>query len=185
MTTSVFCIAAGETHAAAIVSRLKAGGFPERNISVVFPRSLGAGPPHPRGEHRGRRDGARGAPDWLVGLRGLAIRGAGPFIAAGPIIGALGGAAGAGARGVIRTLTRMGVPELEASRYEARANGGSVLISIQSEDSDEAMRGREILAKEGAEDIRSVSDKPRHRVTTPPVFGSGARSRVGPDSDRL
>ncbi len=189
MTTSVLCIAAGEVHAAGIVSRLKAGGLPERSISAIVPRSHGPGRPRPQCDSRGAWGGGRqraaAATDWLTGLGDLAMRGGGPFIAAGPIIAALGGAAGAGARGVIRTLIRMGVPELEASRYEARAERGSVLISIQSEQPDEVRRAREILAEQGAEDITTVSDKPPPVVTTCAARVSGVRSEVEPDSSWL
>jgi hypothetical protein len=76
-----------------------------------------------------------GALGWLAGIGTLAIPGVGPFIAAGPIMAALGGAAvGATVGGVTGTLVGLGIPEFEAKRYEGRVKDGNYLISVRTED---------------------------------------------------
>ena len=63
----------------------------------------------------------------LAGIGALAIPGVGPFIAAGPIMGALAGVGVGGAvGGLIGALVGMGIPEYEAKRYEGRIKDGGV-----------------------------------------------------------
>ena len=77
---------------------------------------------------------------WLAGVGALAIPGLGPFIAAGPIMAALSGAAVGGAfGGITGYLVGLGIPEFEAKRYEGKVKGGSALISVHSESSDETL----------------------------------------------
>ena len=67
----------------------------------------------------------------LAGIGALAIPGLGPFIAAGPIMGALAGlGVGAAAGGLIGALVGMGIPEYEAKRYEGRVKDGGILVSV-------------------------------------------------------
>ena len=62
-----------------------------------------------------------GALGWLAGIGALAIPGVGPFIAAGPIMGMLGGIGVGGAiGGITGALIGLGIPEYEAKRYEGR-----------------------------------------------------------------
>ena len=96
---------------------------------------------------------------WLVGVGSLAIPGVGPFIAAGPIMAALSGAAIVGtAGGLIGALVGMGIPEYEAKRYEARLREGRILISVHSEDRDQTKRAKEIFESAGAEDIATAGE---------------------------
>ena len=105
MKKAVFGIARNETQATMIVENLKAAGFSNNDISVLFPDKAGtkdfAHEQHtkaPEGAAVGAGAGVvlGGALGWLVGIGALAIPGLGPFIAAGPIMAALSGA-GAGA----------------------------------------------------------------------------------------
>src|SRR6185503_11511934 len=90
----------------------------------------------------------------------LAIPGAGPFIAAGPIMAALGGGAiGAGAGGLVGALIGLGIPEYEAKRYEGKLREGNILISIHSDNSDETRRAKEIFERNGAEDISTGGEE--------------------------
>jgi tetrahydromethanopterin S-methyltransferase subunit C len=67
----------------------------------------------------------------LAGIGALAIPGVGPFIAAGPIMGALAGLGVGGAvGGLVGALVGMGMPEYEAKRYEGRIKAGGVLLSV-------------------------------------------------------
>jgi uncharacterized membrane protein len=100
-----------------------------------------------------------GALGWLVGIGALAIPGVGPFIAAGPILAALSGAAvGAAVGGITGALIGMGIPEFEAKRYEGRVKEGGILISVHAETSEEASVAKEIFENAGAKDISTAGE---------------------------
>ena len=179
---SVFGIAKNESQAIMIADNLKAAGFTENDISVLFPDKTGtrdfANEQHtkaPEGAATGAGTGAvlGGALGWMVGIGSLAIPGLGPFIAAGPIMAALAGAGVGGAvGGITGALIGMGIPEYEAKRYEGRVKEGGILLSVHSDNSDWTKRAKEILERTGAQDISSTgeakadygkSDKPRDR----------------------
>src|SRR5436190_18250501 len=172
MSKSVFCIAKSEVQAEAIVNHLKGAGFSNNDISVLFPDKRGtkdfAHEQHtkaPEGAATGVGAGGvlGGALGWLAGIGALAIPGAGPFIAAGPIMAALGGAAiGAGTGGIIGALIGLGIPEYEAKRYEGKLKQGNVLVSVHSDNADETKRAKEIFERAGAEDISTSGEE---RVT--------------------
>ena len=163
MAKAVFGIAHSESQAVTIVERLRAAGFSNNDISVLFPDRAGtkdfAHEQHtkaPEGAATGAGTGGvlGGALGWLVGIGALAIPGLGPFIAAGPIMAALSGAAaGAALGGLAGALIGLGIPEYEAKRYEGKIKEGNVLISVHTENSTERDRARNILEEGGAEDI--------------------------------
>jgi hypothetical protein len=163
MAKAVFGIARSESQAVAIVERLRAAGFSNNDISVLFPDRAGtkdfAHEQHtkaPEGAATGAGTGGvlGGALGWLVGIGALAIPGLGPFIAAGPIMAALSGAAaGAALGGLTGALIGLGIPEYEAKRYEGKIKEGNVLISVHAENSTERDRARTIFEEAGAEDI--------------------------------
>jgi hypothetical protein len=96
----------------------------------------------------------------LAGIGALAIPGVGPFIAAGPIMGALAGVGVGGAvGGLVGALVGMGIPEYEAKRYEGRVKNGGVLLSVHCDTSDEITRAKDVLKRTGAEDISSTSEQ--------------------------
>src|ERR1700674_2187542 len=163
MAKAVFGIARSEAQAAAIADQLRAAGFSENDISVLFPDKQGtkdfAHEQHtkaPEGAATGATGGAvvGGALGWMVGIGALAIPGLGPFIAAGPIMAALAGAAGgAAAGGITGALIGMGIPEYEAKRYEGKVKDGNILLSVHTEDAAERDRAKKILEDGGAVDI--------------------------------
>jgi hypothetical protein len=160
---AVFGIAKSESQAIAIADNLKAAGFSENDVSVLFPDKQGtkdfAHEQHtkaPEGATTGASTGAvlGGALGWMVGIGALAIPGLGPFIAAGPIMAALAGAAGgAAAGGLTGALIGMGIPEYEAKRYEGKVKDGNILLSVHTDDSNERDRAKKILEDGGAVDI--------------------------------
>src|SRR6266404_6942540 len=163
MAKAVFGIARSEAQAITIVERLRAAGFSDNDISVLCPDKAGtrdfAHEQHtkaPEGAATGAGTGGvlGGALGWMVGIGALAIPGLGVFIAAGPIMAALAGAAGgAAAGGLTGALIGMGIPEYEAKRYEGKVKEGKILMSVHTEDSKEVDRVKEILKAGGAEDI--------------------------------
>ena len=167
------------------VESLRASGFRNTDISVLFPENVGTkdfahekGTKAPEGAATGGTTGfiVGGALGWLAGIGALAIPGLGPFIAAGPIMAALAGAgAGGVVGGVTGALIGMGIPEYEAKRYEGRVKKGGILLSVHSDNSDWASRAKRILEQTGAEDISSTgetkgdiqnADKPMPRDAT-------------------
>jgi hypothetical protein len=160
---AVFCIANSEAQAVRIVEDARTAGFSGNDISVLFPDKEGtrdfAHEKHtkaPEGAAAGATTGGvlGGVAGWLVGIGALAIPGLGPFVAAGPIMAALGGAAaGAAAGGLTGALVGLGMPEYEAKRYEGKIKSGGILISIHTEDGDEVTRVKELFKRAGAEDI--------------------------------
>jgi hypothetical protein len=167
--TSVCCIATSEAQAITIVERLKSAGFSNNDISVLLPDKSGtrdfAHEQHtkaPEGATTGGVAGGvvGGALGWLAGIGALAIPGVGPFIAAGPIMAALGGAAvGGTVGGITGALVGMGIPEYEAKRYEGKIKEGNVLISVHSDDHDETRQAKEIFKQSGAKDITSTGEE--------------------------
>jgi hypothetical protein len=96
----------------------------------------------------------------LAGIGALAIPGVGPFIAAGPIMGALAGIGVGGAvGGLVGALVGMGIPEYEAKRYEGRVKAGGVLLSVHCDTSEDITRAKDILKRTGAGDIASAGEE--------------------------
>lgn len=165
---SVFCIATSRSQADLIVERLKDAAFSGNDISVLFPDKTTtrdfAHEKHtkaPEGAVTGAGTGGLlgGALGWIAGIGALAIPGVGPLIAAGPIMAALSGAAiGAAAGGIAGALIGLGIPELEAKRYEGKIREGNLLISVHTEDSDQVSRAKEIFTTAGAQDICTTGE---------------------------
>ncbi len=167
--TAVFGIYRTAAQAESAVDRLLAAGFSNNDISVLLPDSQSSkdfahqkNTKAPEGTATGVTTGGvvGGTLGLLAGIGALAIPGLGPFIAAGPIMGALAGlGVGGTVGGIIGALVGMGIPEYEAKRYEGRLKEGGVLLSVHCETSDEISRGKELLKQTGAEDISSAGEK--------------------------
>jgi uncharacterized protein (TIGR02271 family) len=168
MKRSALCLVDTEDQAETIVERLKSAGFSDNDISVLFPDKGSTrefahekATKMPEGVTIGASTGGAlgGALGLLAGIGAVAIPGLGPFIAAGPIMGALGGGAiGAGVGGLTGALVGLGIPEYEAKRYEGKVKEGGVLISVHSENSDETNRAKAIFKEAGAHDISSTGE---------------------------
>ena len=167
MSTSVFCTAT-ISQTDIIIRNLQSAGFSGNDISVLMADKGGTrdfahehNTKAPEGAATGAGTGAvlGGALGWLAGIGALAIPGLGPFIAAGPIMAALGGAAvGGTVGGLTGALIGMGIPEFEAKRFEGKVKSGSSLISVHSEDGDETKRAKEIFERAGATDITTAGE---------------------------
>jgi hypothetical protein len=168
MGKAVFCIATSEFQAEAIVNDLKGAGFADNDISVLFPDKTGT-KDFGHEQHTKAPEGAvtgastlgvvGGALGWLAGIGALAIPGVGPFIAAGPIMGALGGVAvGAAVGGIGGALVGMGIPEYEAKRYEGKIRAGNILISVHTDNLQQSKRAKDIFTQAGAQDISVTSE---------------------------
>lgn len=168
MSKSVFCIATTQGQAEKIVRNLQSSGFADSEISVLLPDTAGThdmghvkASKAPEGTVAGATTGgvAGGVLGLLAGIGALAIPGLGPFIAAGPIMAALSGAAvGATAGGVVGGLIGMGIPEIEAKRYEEKLKQGNYLISVHVNDNEQEARAKRIYKDAEAEDITTASE---------------------------
>ncbi len=160
---SIFCTATSRAQAEDIVDRLKSADFSAGDISVLFPdKNISkqfVQEKHtkaPEGTVAGAGTGGviGGALGWLMGIGSLAIPGAGPFIAAGPIMAALGGAAIGGAvGGLTGALIGLGIPEIEAKHYEGRLHEGRVFISAHTNSSQRIETAKRIFKEGVAQDI--------------------------------
>jgi hypothetical protein len=180
---AVFGLYATRRDVEAAVDRLKLEGFRNTDISVLMPENVGTkdfahekNTKAPEGFTTGVTSGAvlGGTLGWLVGIGALAIPGVGPFVAAGPIVAALGGVGvGAAVGGLTGALVGMGIPEYEAKRYEGLVKQGNILLSVHSDDRAWASKAESILRDTGAEDIASAgeaegdylnTERPEHRL---------------------
>src|SRR2546428_5499765 len=144
--TAVIGIVPSLTQAEQVVDALVSVGFRSDDVSLLAPDQKSTKEPAtekntkaPEGVTTGATTGGAigGTLGLLAGIGALAIPGLGPFIAAGPIMGALGGMGAGGAiGGIAGALIGMGIPEYEAKRFEGRIKEGGVLMSVHC-DSDE------------------------------------------------
>ena len=181
--TAVFGIFASRAHAESCIDTLIGSGFRSDDISVLAPdqqttKQLATekNTKAPEGATVGATTGGviGGTLGLLAGIGALAIPGVGPFIAAGPIMGALGGlGVGAAAGGLVGALVGMGIPEYEAKRYEGRVKNGGILVSVHCDESDWVSKAKEILERSGAEDVSSAGEKATstHGVTATAAHG--------------
>lgn len=168
MNASAYCTAKTVEQAETIVQELKQSGFTSNDISALLPDKRGTkdfahehNTKAPEGATTGGIAGlgVGAAVGWLAGIGALAIPGVGPFIAAGPIMAALGGAAvGTAAGGIVGALVGLGIPEFEAKRYDAKIREGNILISVHTEDGDQRDTAKEVFKRNHAEDISSASE---------------------------
>lgn len=166
--TAVFGIYHSVKHAEQTVDRLLAAGYTNDAISVLLPDNQSTrefahekNTKAPEGTATGVTTGGviGGTLGLLAGIGALAIPGVGPFIAAGPIMGALAGLGVGGAvGGLIGALVGMGIPEFEAKRYEGQIKDGGVLLSVHCDTSEQIKRAKEVLKETRAQDISSTGE---------------------------
>ena len=165
---AVYGIANSHAQVEQVLRELQSAGFASNDVSVLFPDKEGtrdfAHERHtkaPEGAATGAGTGGvlGGGFGWLAGIGLLAIPGLGPFVAAGPIMAALSGAAiGAAVGGISGALIGMGIPELEAKQYEGKIRAGNILLSVHTESGEERDRAKKILEAAGVTDIASTTE---------------------------
>src|SRR6202521_1223231 len=166
--TAAFGIFKNRVQAEKCVDALIGSGFRSDDISLLAPdqdttKELATekNTKAPEGTATGATAGGAvgGTLGLLAGIGALAIPGLGPFIAAGPIMGALAGLGVGGAvGGLIGALVGMGIPEYEARRYEGRIKEGGVLLSAHCDTSEQIAIAKNILKQTGAQDISSSGE---------------------------
>jgi hypothetical protein len=163
---SVFGIYTDQRQVDDAVHTLRTDGFRTTDVSVLFPDKLGTTDPafqtgREAAESSGSGSTIGGALGLLAGIGALAVPGFGSFIVAGPIIGALAGAAAVGTvGGVAGGLIGLGLPEYEAKHYESRIRTGGILIAVHCDDPEWAQLAMSIMVSTGARDVASTVEEP-------------------------
>jgi hypothetical protein len=158
-----------ETQAGYIIGELRAAGFDSNDVSALLPDTRGAhdfAHAHktkaPEGAIAGVGAGGAigGTLGLLAGIGAIAIPGLGPLIAAGPLMAALSGAAvGATVGGITGALIGMGIPEIEAKRYENKVQDGNILLAVHVANARGIDRAKEIFKRNGADDVSTVGEE--------------------------
>lgn len=195
--TAVFGIFSSLPAAEQGVDALTAAGFRSDDVSLLAPDqqttkefATEKNTKAPEGATTGAATGGAvgGTLGLLAGIGALAIPGVGPFIAAGPIMGALAGlGAGAATGGLLGALVGMGMPEYEAKRYEGRVKDGGILVSVHCDNSDWVSKAKDLLKGAGADDISSTGEKSvgSHSVDTDQDRESVRSTAVGGEYRKL
>ncbi len=168
MSQAVICLVPTPDEANKIIIALQESGFTVDQISALLPdknytKDMGheKHSKAPEGTATGAGAGAvlGGALGLLAGVGALAIPGAGPFIAAGPIMALLSGAAlGTTIGGITGGLIGLGIPEYEAKQYEGKIRDGNILLSVSVDNGDEAKEVEEVYKLFGARDIKRTGE---------------------------
>jgi hypothetical protein len=151
-----------------LINELQSNGFAVGDVSVLFPNKGQTrdfahiqGTKAPEGAMVGGGTGgiAGGVLGLLAGIGAIAIPGLGAFIAAGPLMALLSGAAvGAAVGSITGGLIGLGIPEIQAKAYEGKIQGGNILIAVHTEDSDQVAVAKRIFKARGAEDISVTNE---------------------------
>jgi hypothetical protein len=162
------------------VDALRAAGFRNTDISVLFPENSGskdfAHEKHSKAPEGAALGGGTGAAagaalGWMAGAGALMAPGFEPLAAAGPVMGMLSGmGVGSVLGGMAGGLLGMGRPEYEAKRYEGRIRNGGILLSVR-------LRARREADAENARDpvdYRCLNIRTRRRVR---IASPGSRKR--------
>jgi hypothetical protein len=158
------------------LTQVRSAGFRNTDISVLIPDGLsskqsGNQEKRPKGESMGAGGHTNAITDdlvgWLAGAGTLSIAGIGSFLAAGPVRLALAGSGNsAAANSFVPALTRFGIPEFDAKRYESQLKTGNILFTCHCEGMDRVNRAQEVLQNCGAEDISTSSEVPADYMKT-------------------
>jgi len=166
MQDTVYCLASTEPQANAILEDLRNLGFSGSDISVILPqhaetKNISVKEDAIRGAETGGVVG--GVLGWLAGISSLAIPGVGAFLAAGPLVSALGGAVAGGVVGGLAggsgAVHPLGLPHDVGRRIEDRLRAGDILISVHSRDSIMRDRAVQVFRGAGIDDVYTTEKR--------------------------
>lgn len=127
------------------VSKLKAVGIPDADISLIANRNVSSQYAHVEDSHAtaggvGVGAAVGGGAGLLAGIGLLAIPGLGPVVAAGWLAAtAVGAVGGALAGGIVGALIDAGVPEADAHVYSESIRRGGTMVTVRTADANESV----------------------------------------------
>jgi hypothetical protein len=182
---TIFALYGSRDAAESTAARLIQSGVTASDISVLLPDQLPAfthptdiEPKLPSQATPGSHGILSGALGVLAGLSMLALPGLGPLVGEGTLKAGLAGLGVDAAVGnFAKYLINLGVPELEAKRYEDRLQQQAVLFTVRCDTPERAGQLSELLKDTGAQDLCTVTGTP---VT--PEAAAASASANAPDS---
>lgn len=167
--TAVFGIYPNRIAAEEAMGHLRSAGFRSTDASVLFPENQGTkdlahekNTKAPEGVTAGVIvGGIVGAVlGYLIATGVLVVPRLAPYLAGGPIVTALAGAAALGVLAAIfGALVGLTMPEYEAKRFEGRIRDGGVLLSVHCDNHEWTKRAKNVLEETGAQDIAATGEK--------------------------
>ena len=140
-------------HLEKTLRELKSADFKNEDISILTVKKKDLDKKILEGVATGAITGATGGGllCWLASLGMIAIPGAATFIAAGPFISAIAGAAlGANAGCIAGALVGFGVAEVEAKELEKYIMDKGLIVAVHVNDPSEQLLAKKILAENEA-----------------------------------
>jgi hypothetical protein len=166
MKDTVYCLAATEHQADAILQELRNLGFKATEISVLLKDAKETGNISLKenvmkgAESGGLLGGVLGG---LAGLTALAIPGAGAFLVLGPLLTALSGAAVGGVIGGLAggtgALAPLGIDGDVEKHVRQRLDTGHILIAVHSNDRRRLETASEVFRSTGVDEL-FYTDRP-------------------------
>jgi hypothetical protein len=162
---TIFALYGSRVAAESTADRLIQSGVRTSDISVLLPEQVPALSHHTTLQPKlgkeaavpGSRGVFSGALGVLAGLSMLALPGLGPLVGEGTLKAGLASLGVAGAVGnFAKYLINLGVPELEAQRYEDRLKQQAVLFALRCDTPEQAARFSELMKETGAQDLCAV-----------------------------
>ena len=162
---TIFALYGSRVAAESTADRLVQSGVTTSDISVLLPEHVPALSHHttlqPKLGKEAAAPGSRGvfsgALGVLAGLSMLALPGLGPLVGEGTLKAGLASLGVAGAVGnFAKYLINLGVPELEAQRYEDCMKQEAVLFAVRCDTPERASRLSELMKETGGQDLRIV-----------------------------
>ena len=161
----IFALYGSRDAAESTADKLVQSGFTSSDISVLLPEQVPALSHHttlqPKLGKEAAAPGSRGvfsgALGVLAGLSMLALPGLGPLVGEGTLKAGLASLGVSGAVGdFAKYLINLGVPELEAQRYEDCLKQQAVLFAVRCDPPERASRLSELMKETGAQDLCTV-----------------------------
>ena len=165
---TIFALYGSREAAESAADRLIRSGVTSSDISVLLPKQVPALAHDTKMEpklpnqtptvptSRGIFSGALGV---LAGLSMLALPGLGPLVGEGTLKAGLAGLGVSGAVGnFAKYLINLGVPELEAQRYEDCLKQQAVLFAVRCDTPERASRLSELMKETGGQDLCIVGE---------------------------
>lgn len=150
------------------VERLRAAGFANDDVSILFPDRQGAHDfafEHHTKAPEGALAGA-GLGGVIGGMLGIAagvgvfvVPGFGALVAAGPLLAALSGIATGGIfAAAIGAVLGARMPEIEAKVYDGKSRMGTILVAVHTGTTAAAHRARDVFRSVAATDVTATPE---------------------------